>query len=195
MNLDFQGIEIGITGCWSTGKTSFCVREVENIFKNRHDIIIGSDFKNKVFNIDRTQIQTRIWELRNPENNINFELLTTKIKHFIVLYDVNNSLSFGWACSIIPKIKNAANDVVIILVGNKTDVGQREVTIAEALGISNELGCYKYYEISLLHKAQTDIITELLIDALEKKNEILKHEDQRLQHQNEEQQTKACMVQ
>ncbi|KAL7714080.1 hypothetical protein QTN25_008353 [Entamoeba marina] len=162
-------VNICLIGECSVGKSTFVKREINNIFEDRlyRDSILP-DFWVKPLIIDRNEVIMRlVWDPFYCFPFTNLHMLVKYIKHFIVLYDINNRKTFNIAIETIQQLNDISKGIVITLVGNKIDECNRKVTTAEGITISKQFECYNFFEISLKNGPRSDIIMELMLVALE----------------------------
>ena len=134
----------------SVGKSNLLLRFVYNTFQNEYQITIGVEFgeKNIVCNDKTYQIQ--IWDTAGQEQ---FRSITRAYyKNSIcalVVYDISRRDSFDNVKQWIDDCKNyMPNNVVVVLVGNKSDLeDRREVTKDEGQEIADSYGLL-FYETS-----------------------------------------------
>ncbi|KAL7719992.1 Serine-threonine-isoleucine rich protein [Entamoeba marina] len=133
------------------------------------ELTIGVDFYQKTYLIDKTKVLIRIFDFTTRTDRLIWQIPTHAIKYFVVLYDVNDHYSFQMALTIIEHLKQSKG-IVIVLVGNKTDLNKREVPFEEALNEAKKLNCFGVYETTMLNETRTDIVMELLYEGYEKQN-------------------------
>lgn len=128
----FKLLLIGDSG---TGKSSLLTRFVDDEFDEEINATIGVDFKTKVLDVDEKRCKLIIWDTAGQER---FRTLTASYyrgAHGVVfVYDVTRRETFNNIETWLEELGHyaGANDVVKMLVGNKSDlVKQREVTRAE----------------------------------------------------------------
>ncbi|KAG8346106.1 ADP ribosylation factor family Ras of Complex Roc domain [Trypanosoma vivax] len=149
-SLEFKVIVVGNAG---VGKTSLIRRYCETEFGQEYKQTIGLDFYSKKVDLPRhQQVLLQIWDIGGQQNN------GAMIKNYIMgahavcfVYDVTNASSFkdveSWRSCVyealseqrqqkssvetVQKGREKGNkDPLMILVGNKTDLPNRQVTTA-----------------------------------------------------------------
>ena len=130
----FKFVSIGDTG---SGKTSFADRLVDNTFHRQHESTIGVDFRCKKNTLDsQVVIKSHIWDTAGQEK---FSSIITSyyqgIAGAIIVFDVTGRQSFErvrfWY-EEIQKHRHSTDPLVVLLVGNKVDRSDRQVTRHEA---------------------------------------------------------------
>ncbi|KAK9848714.1 hypothetical protein MYU51_015471 [Penicillium brevicompactum] len=133
----------------SVGKTSLITRFMYDSFDNTYQATIGIDFLSKVRHIvprigssvnlttmyleDRT-VRLQLWDTAGQERFRS--LIPSYIRDSsvaVVVYDISNAKSFQNTRKWIDDVRGErGSDVIIVLVGNKTDLNdKREVTTAQ----------------------------------------------------------------
>ncbi|KAJ5123200.1 Ras-related protein Rab-6B [Penicillium atrosanguineum] len=128
----------------SVGKTSLITRFMYDSFDNTYQATIGIDFLSKQLNLtlfppetmyleDRT-VRLQLWDTAGQERFRS--LIPSYIRDSsvaVVVYDISNAKSFQNTRKWIDDVRGErGNDVIIVLVGNKTDLNdKREVTTAQ----------------------------------------------------------------
>ena len=128
-------IQVIIIGDECTGKSSLLLRAVDDMFNEVYEATIGIDFKYKVEEASRLKLQ--IW---CPSNQEIFKPVVTKfyskVQVFAIVFDVTQRETFNNATEKHLKEIDANRDPSqkrqILLVGNKADLPNREVSLAEA---------------------------------------------------------------
>jgi len=144
----FKLLLIGDSG---VGKTSLLLRFADNKFLDSFITTIGVDFKIKKLDVDGKVIKLQIWDTAGQEK---FRTITSSYYRgahgIIVVFDVTNRESFmhvkGWL-SDIDRYAQGNVKVQKMLVGNKSDLPNREVTFKEAKAFADGLGI-KFCETS-----------------------------------------------
>jgi len=138
-----------IIGDSGVGKTCLLLRFCENNFMTTHLTTIGIDFKIKTIDVDGKKIKMQIWDTAGQER---FKTITqTYYKGamgIILTYACNDRESFNSIENWMKQIKQHANeDVCKILVGNKSDLEDRQVTSEEGKKLADTFGI-KFFETS-----------------------------------------------
>ena len=139
-----------LLGNSDVGKSSLILRYVDQVWSDTFVPTIGVDFKVKTLEIDNKQIKMQIWDTAGQERFRNVISSYFRGSHGIFLiYDITNRDSFknleNWLIEIE---KNASQNVLKILIGNKSDlVDDREIKTEEGQAFANRNGM-KFNETS-----------------------------------------------
>ena len=139
-----------LLGNSDVGKSSLILRYVDQVWSDTFVPTIGVDFKVKTLEIDNKQIKMQIWDTAGQERFRNVISSYFRGSHGIFLiYDITNRDSFknleNWLIEIE---KNASQNVLKILIGNKSDlVDDREIKTEEGQAFANRNGM-KFIETS-----------------------------------------------
>lgn len=110
-----------LVGNSSVGKTSLLKRYVCSRFNDGDDDTIGVDFREKIINISGKKVRLQIWDA--SENPTYVSVYCNRANAIIVMYDVTSRDSFYNVDKWMKEVnKCCGNDVVKILVGNKSDL-------------------------------------------------------------------------
>ncbi|XP_063201764.1 ras-related protein Rab-41 isoform X3 [Chroicocephalus ridibundus] len=127
----------------SVGKTSLITRFMYDSFDNTYQATIGIDFLSKTMYLeDRTQVRLQLWDTAGQERFRS--LIPSYIRDStiaVVVYDITNLNSFQQTSKWIDDVRTErGSDVIIMLVGNKTDLAdKRQVSIEEGERKAREL--------------------------------------------------------
>ncbi|CAN8283879.1 unnamed protein product [Cochlearia groenlandica] len=130
-------------GDQSVGKTSIITRFMYDKFDTTYQATIGIDFLSKTMYLEDRTVRLQLWDTAGQERFRS--LIPSYIRDSsvaVVVYDVTNRLSFLNTSKWIEEVRNErAGDVIIVLVGNKTDlVEKRQVSIEEGESKGSEHG-------------------------------------------------------
>jgi small GTP-binding protein len=159
--------KILMIGDESIGKSSILQQYVENTFFNKYTSTIGIDFNIKYTNVNDNNIKLQIWDTAGQER---FKSLTTSyyrlVNGIVLVYDISNRKSFENIDKWINDINDYANpESYVILVGNKADSNNREVSTEEGIDKANELNI-SFIETSAKTNMNIDKCFEILIEKL-----------------------------
>ncbi|GAA5822666.1 hypothetical protein JCM11251_004333 [Rhodosporidiobolus azoricus] len=126
----------------SVGKTSLITRFMYDTFDNTYQATIGIDFLSKTMYLEDRTVRLQLWDTAGQERFRS--LIPSYIRDSsvaVVVYDITNRTSFMNTSKWVDDVRSErGNDVIIVLVGNKTDLGdKRQVTTDEAEQKSKEL--------------------------------------------------------
>ena len=150
-NLEIFEYKIILVGDPGVGKTSIMTKFVSNEFQNTYLSTIGVEFKSKEIHINNnTCARLKIWDTCGQEK---FRAITRQYfknsEGVFVVFDLTNKETTKKLDIWMKDIKdNIDNDYFIFLIGNKSDVKDRDLTIAEEakqFAINKKIN---YYEVS-----------------------------------------------
>ena len=121
-------------GDQSVGKTSIISRFQFDTFDDHYQTTIGIDFVSKTVPVDDGTVRLQLWDTAGQERFRSLIPSYIRDSHVaVVVFDITNRESFESTSKWIADVRaQRGNDVVIVLVGNKTDLAaQRAVTTAE----------------------------------------------------------------
>lgn len=121
-------------GDQSVGKTSVITRFMYDKFDNTYQATIGIDFLSKTMYLEDRTVRLQLWDTAGQERFRS--LIPSYIRDSsvaVVVYDVSNRTSFLNTARWIEEVRTErGSDVIVVLVGNKTDlVDKRQVSIEE----------------------------------------------------------------
>ena len=127
----------------SVGKTSIITRFMYDTFDNTYQATIGIDFLSKTMYLEDRTVRLQLWDTAGQERFRS--LIPSYIRDSsvaIVVYDITNDASFKQVPKWIEDVRaERGTDVIIMLVGNKTDLSdKREVSTEEGEKKANEMG-------------------------------------------------------
>mmetsp|Transcript_44334 Transcript_44334/g.73878 ORF Transcript_44334/g.73878 Transcript_44334/m.73878 type:complete len:208 (+) Transcript_44334:133-756(+) len=129
-------------GDQSVGKTSIITRFMYDKFDNTYQATIGIDFLSKTMYLEDRTVRLQLWDTAGQERFRS--LIPSYIRDSsvaVVVYDVSNRASFLNIARWVEEVRTErGSDVIIMLVGNKTDlVDKRQVSIEEGDAKAREL--------------------------------------------------------
>lgn len=124
--------KVVLAGDSGVGKTCVLVRFAQNEFLSVPYIsTIGVDFKSKVVNVEGTKIRLQIWDTAGQER---FRSITPTYFRdavgLVLIYDITKGETFRNVRAWISDIKTHADGVIIMLLGNKLDVPDKERAVS-----------------------------------------------------------------
>lgn len=127
----------------SVGKTSIITRFMYDTFEETYKVTIGIDFVSKTMYLEDRIVRLQLWDTAGQERFRS--LIPSYIRDSsvaVVVYDITNRASFQNTEQWIEDIKaERGNDVVIMLVGNKSDLQEkRQVSVEEGESKAAQLG-------------------------------------------------------
>lgn len=133
------------------GKSSFMNRYVNHRFTNMYRATIGTDFLSKAVTVDEDMVTLQIWDTAGTERFQSLGPLLYRGAHCCMLvFDVTSKASFSaldvWRKEFLFQAEpQDPSDFPFIVVGNKTDLSNREVSRRKALQWCEEIGA-DYFE-------------------------------------------------
>mmetsp|Transcript_8235 Transcript_8235/g.13965 ORF Transcript_8235/g.13965 Transcript_8235/m.13965 type:complete len:220 (-) Transcript_8235:56-715(-) len=121
-------------GDQSVGKTSIITRFMYDSFDKNYQATIGIDFLSKTMYLEDRTVRLQLWDTAGQERFRS--LIPSYIRDSsvaVVVYDITNRASFLNTSKWIEDVRNErGNDVIMVLVGNKTDASEkRQVSVEE----------------------------------------------------------------
>jgi len=142
-------VKLLILGDSATGKSATMNRFCESVFSTTHIATIGVDFKYKTVDCDGKRIKLQIWDTAGQEKFRS--IVQTYYKGamgIILMYAINDRKSFKNIETWMKEVQNnAAKGVVVLLIGNKSDLTTRVVEESEGKKLAEKYGV-KFFETS-----------------------------------------------
>jgi Ras-related protein Rab-5C len=135
-NSKFAQFKVVLLGESAVGKSSIVHRFVKNTFDDMRESTIGAAFLTQSITLpgSDTTVKFEIWDTAGQERYKSLApMYYRKANAALCVYDITSHSSFEKAQDWIKELKRQApEDIVICLVGNKSDlIEQRQVTEAE----------------------------------------------------------------
>ncbi|XP_062508130.1 uncharacterized protein LOC134184452 isoform X2 [Corticium candelabrum] len=134
--------KVVLVGDCSVGKTCLLFRFVSNEFMSASYIsTVGVDMKIKDIDVNGTKIRLQIWDTAGQER---FRSLTHSYfrgaNGLILVYDLMNPETFHSVRHYMSSVKSEADEeVILMLLGNKSDVPNKEKRVSYKEGIRNSV--------------------------------------------------------
>ena len=128
-------------GDQSVGKTSIISRFQYDTFDDHYQTTIGIDFVSKTVPVDDGTVRLQLWDTAGQERFRSLIPSYIRDSHVaVVVFDITNRESFEATSKWISDVRaQRGDDVVLVLVGNKTDLSaSRQVSTAELEARANE---------------------------------------------------------
>jgi len=127
----------------SVGKTSIITRFMYDTFDQTYKVTIGIDFVSKTMYLEDRIVRLQLWDTAGQERFRS--LIPSYIRDSsvaVVVYDITNRASFLNTAQWIEDVRSErGNDVVIMLVANKTDMqDKRQVSTDEGEKLAKDSG-------------------------------------------------------
>ena len=169
-DLIFKLVLIGDTG---VGKTNILSRYINNEFSLATQSTVGVEFGSKIIKKNDKLIKLQIWDTAGQER---YKSITSAYykgsKGALVVYDISRKGTFENVDKWIEELKaNGSEDVLIMLVGNKSDLeDKREVKTEEVIKKAEQFKV-AFCETSALDGKNIDHAFDNLINEIAKKVE------------------------
>eukprot|EP00927_Polykrikos_kofoidii_P010278 TRINITY_DN1434_c0_g1_i2.p1 TRINITY_DN1434_c0_g1~~TRINITY_DN1434_c0_g1_i2.p1 ORF type:complete len:217 (+),score=27.30 TRINITY_DN1434_c0_g1_i2:137-787(+) len=140
-NYLFKYIIIGDAG---VGKSCLLLQFTDRRFRQEHDMTIGVEFGHRVVDIDNQKIKLQIWDTAGQEA---FRSITRAYYRgatgALLVYDISRRNTFtNLAQWLTDARQNAQLNMVIILIGNKSDLENRAVSFEEGAWFARQNGLF-----------------------------------------------------
>jgi len=161
-------LKILIIGESGVGKSSLLLRFVDDTFDNDIGATIGVDFKVKTIDIDGNRMKLALWDTAGQER---FRTLTPSYyrgaQGVIFVYDVSTRQTFDKLNEWLNETETYATkqDLIKMLVGNKIDKANREVTRQEGQQFARKHGML-FIEASARTKEGVECAFEELVEKI-----------------------------
>jgi len=161
-------LKILIIGESGVGKSSLLLRFVDDTFDNDIGATIGVDFKVKTIDIDGNRMKLALWDTAGQER---FRTLTPSYyrgaQGVIFVYDVSTRQTFDKLNEWLNETETYATkqDLIKMLVGNKIDKANREVTRQEGQLFARKHGML-FIEASARTKEGVECAFEELVEKI-----------------------------
>ena len=127
-------------GDQSVGKTSIINRFIYGTFEAKDHPTVGIDFTSKTLQFENKTIRLQLWDTAGQERFRS--LIPSYIRDSsvaIIVYDVTNRNSFTNLRRWIDDVRNErGNEVLLVIVGNKTDLEDKQVTTDEGVKLAKD---------------------------------------------------------
>lgn len=176
----FAQFKLVLLGESAVGKSSIVQRFVKDSFSDFKESTIGAAFLTQTVDIDpNTTVKFEIWDTAGQERYRSLaSIYYRNAQAALVVYDITQKASLDKAKYWIKELQRQANsDIVIALVGNKTDLeDKREISTEEAETFAKQMGLL-FFEVSAksgqgIHECFTKIALKMPIEeSLKKRRE------------------------
>ena len=175
-NKQIYNLKMIVLGDIAVRKTSVINRFISNTFSEDYKTSISCEFQKKELDIDgETGVSLQIWDTAGEERFMAVTKQYYNDSHGVmVIYDLTNKETFVKMNKWIKNVKdNAPKDIVIMVVGNKSDL------IAEKANLGDELTPFKneylYREVSAKNGNNVSLafeeLTHKILDTIKEKKE------------------------
>ena len=130
-------LKVIVLGDSGVGKTSILNRFVKQEFSQSYRATVGADFLFKEYTVDGKAVSLQLWDTAGQER---FQSLGNAFYRgtdcCLLVFDLTNSESFDnlvqWKKEFLERSGNENTNFPVILIGNKCDLPDRKVTVANA---------------------------------------------------------------
>jgi Ras-related protein Rab-11A len=162
-------IKVVFIGDSAVGKTNILSRFCRDEYIHNSQSTVGVEFASKLIETEKgKKIKVQIWDTAGQER---FKSITNtyyyRSQGALVVFDITKYSSFENVDRWVNQLRQfAGNEVVIILVGNKSDLkSTRSVNKNEALEKAASLGGLEYIETSALNNSQITETFTILVNS------------------------------
>ena len=161
-------LKLVLIGDSGVGKTNILSRYNNNEFSLATQPTVGVEFGNKIIKKENKSIKLQLWDTAGQER---YKAITNAFykgsKGAFVVYDITRKTSFLNIDKWIGELKtNGSEDILIILVGNKSDLeDKREVSTDEGEKKAKQYGI-AFCETSALQGKNIEYAFNILIDEI-----------------------------
>ena len=125
-------IKLVIIGDSGVGKSNYLYRFVEGRFCPVHEATVGFDYKSKIIYLPNSKktVKFQIWDTAGQEKYMSINKnLFQRVQGIILMYDIAEPKSFENLNQWMNVVKQLANGIPLILIGNKIDlVDERKIS-------------------------------------------------------------------
>lgn len=149
-------------GC--VGKTSLCLRYVQNAFNDKHITTIQASFLTKRLNVDNRRVGLAIWDTAGQERfHALGPIYYRDANGALLVYDITDRDSFIKVQTWVKELrKMLGQDVVLAIAGNKCDLERsRVVSIEEAEQYAESVKAKHYSTSAKLNKGLEELFLDL----------------------------------
>ncbi len=148
------------------GKSSIAERLVNDVFSISTEATIGASYLSKILSKINKIYNFNIWDTAGQEKyHCLVPLYYKNCDAAMIVYDITNRNSYLAAKKRIPELRKNSNVSAIILIGNKTDLIDRQVPKSEAQLFSSENNVL-FLETSAKTAFHTKDILEKILEEL-----------------------------
>ncbi|XP_023302439.2 ras-related protein Rab6-like [Lucilia cuprina] len=135
-------IKVIFVGEHSVGKTSIITRFMYDSFDTTYKATVGIDYLSKILYLEDRTLRLQLWDTAGQErfrSIIPSYIRDSKVA--VIVYDVTNTKSFDLTTKWIEDVRvERGNEIIIMLVGNKSDLhDKRQVSSEEGARRAEEL--------------------------------------------------------
>ena len=189
-------LKLVLIGDSGVGKTNILSRYNNNEFSLATQPTVGVEFGNKIIKKENKSIKLQLWDTAGQER---YKAITNAFykgsKGAFVVYDITRKSSFLNIDKWIGELKtNGSEDILIILVGNKSDLeDKREVSTEDGEKKAKQYGI-AFCETSALQGKNIEYAFNILIDEIILEIENAKQKEMKNNKSNNKKKSKGIML-
>ena len=189
-------LKLVLIGDSGVGKTNILSRYNNNEFSLATQPTVGVEFGNKIIKKENKSIKLQLWDTAGQER---YKAITNVFykgsKGAFVVYDITRKSSFLNIDNWIGELKtNGSDDILIILVGNKTDLeDKREVSTDDGEKKAKQYGI-AFCETSALQGKNIEHAFNILIDEIILEIDNAKEKEMKNNKNNNKKKSKGIML-
>mmetsp|Transcript_124548 Transcript_124548/g.195165 ORF Transcript_124548/g.195165 Transcript_124548/m.195165 type:complete len:222 (-) Transcript_124548:154-819(-) len=135
-------VKLLLIGDSGVGKSSLLIKFADDKFSPHISQTIGMDFKVKMLNLGGRRVKLQIWDTAGQES---FRSITRSYYRgasgALLVYDISRRDTFNHLTRWLEEARQNANaNMVIMLIGNKSDLERREVSFEEGADFARQHG-------------------------------------------------------
>jgi len=118
-------LKLVIIGDSGVGKSNYLYRFVEGRFCPVHEATVGFDYKSKILELptSKKKVKFQIWDTAGQEKYMSMNKnLFQRVQGIILMYDISEPKTFDNLSEWMKSVKQLANGIPLILIGNKIDL-------------------------------------------------------------------------
>lgn len=171
MEAPVSKFKVLIIGDSSVGKTSLLLRHVDGKFVEERAGTIGVDYRANTYIRDGARYDLQMWDTAGQERFRNVTRAYYRDAHAaLIVFDLSNPVSFqnipAWYEQFKDQTGRPPNELVTILVGNKSDIVPHKVTLSEIQAMVSKLGITSYIQTSAKDGSKVDEVFEQLLEKI-----------------------------
>jgi len=159
-------------GC--VGKSSLCLRYVQNAFIDKHVTTVQASFLTKRLNVDGRRIGLAIWDTAGQERfHALGPIYYRDANGALLVYDITDRESFLKVQNWVKELrKMLGKEVVLAIAGNKSDLERnRVVSVEEAEKYAESVGAKHFSTSAKLNKGLEELFLDLTKRMIENTSE------------------------
>ena len=163
----FKKFKFVFLGDQGVGKSSIIQRYIQDSFNVDQSPTIGIDFSIKNIQINDQTYKLHLWDTAGQERFKS--LIPAYIKDCqvaIIVYDITNQESFKNVANWYKTIQEQAGEQIVLgLIGNKTDLPNQAVTTQEGMSKADQIQAF-YQEVSAKSGDKVDEFFKQIIESI-----------------------------